>query len=387
MPQYTMHSEYASYVAMDVHSRSITVAALDIASGETRKKRFADCPSAADIAQWCSSWMTEPIYYAYESGPCGFQLQRDFEALGHSCNVIAVTSIARNAEDKMKKDDRRDAQRLLSEITKIDSKVKIVYVPSPHIEALRDLVRARDDAAIAAKRSKQLTSSMLTRYGIVWNEKTPTGKLASTWTQKYISWAKDAPFVDPVAKAALNRYINTAVEDMERVRQLDKECFEQANEPDVKPYIDALCRLVGVGLYTALVFYSSMGDFERFGNARSVSSYYGLTPKRRNSGEKANANGKITKAGDTLCRKTIVEGLCGSLESSTANAKPLKKNQRVSPEVEAEARKCNARLRSRFRHLVKQGKNPNVARVAVASECVSDMWFIGRMVQRELQRS
>ena len=35
------------------------------------------------------------------------------------------------------KDDRRDAQRLPSEMTKVDSKLKTVYVPTTRVESLR----------------------------------------------------------------------------------------------------------------------------------------------------------------------------------------------------------------------------------------------------------
>ena len=39
----------------------------------------------------------------------------------------------------------------------------------------------------------------------------------------------------------------------------------------------------------------------------------------------------------------------------------------------------------RYRSLVKAGKKPNVAKVAVASELVRQMWVIGNIVRGELQ--
>ena len=102
------------------------------------------------------SWLTGPVYFAYESGSCGFQPCRDIRGLGHSCDAIAVTGIPRSPEDRLLKDDRRDAQRLPSEMTKVDSKLKTVYVPTTRVESLRDLTRARYDAVAASRRSKQL---------------------------------------------------------------------------------------------------------------------------------------------------------------------------------------------------------------------------------------
>lgn len=51
--------------------------------------------------------------------------------------------------------------------------------------------------------------------------------------------------------------------------------------------------------------------------------------------------------------------------------------------IEREARKCNARNRSRYADLAVRGKPANVAKIAVASELARDMWAIGGMVQRE----
>ena len=51
--------------------------------------------------------------------------------------------------------------------------------------------------------------------------------------------------------------------------------------------------------------------------------------------------------------------------------------------VEAEAAKCNDRNRRRYRGLVDAGKKANVAKTAVASELVRQMWAIGLVVARE----
>lgn len=384
MPKYTMHAEFPSYVAMDVHSRSIVMRGIDLTTGETRSRRVAGEVGAGDAVGWATSWLTGPVHFAYESGSCGFQLCRDIRGLGHSCDVIAVTSIPRSPEDRLLKDDRRDAQRLLSEMTKVDSKLKTVYVPTTRVESLRDLTRARHDAVVASRRSKQLVSSMLTRYGRVWNERTPSGKLAETWTLRYVAWARKVELAEPVAQRTLRAYLDDALEDVERLKRVGGLCLAEAQAPDVKPYVDAMSRLLGVDAVVALTFYASVGDFERFGCGRAVPSYYGLVPRRGNSGEKRNRNGGITKAGDSLVRLVLAEGVGGGVPAAKTNTKARRRGAEVSEAVEREARKCNARNRSRYADLVARGKPANVAKIAVASELARDMWAIGRMVQREL---
>ena len=70
MQEYTLRSEHATTVALDQHARSVTLAALDLHTGETRAGRLTDCPSAEAIVDW-SKWATRPLRFVYESGPCG----------------------------------------------------------------------------------------------------------------------------------------------------------------------------------------------------------------------------------------------------------------------------------------------------------------------------
>ena len=385
MAQYTINSDHATLIAIDQHARSCNLSALDLSTGEARRTRLANCPSAAEMAEWASRWATEPYLFAYESGPCGFSLQRELAALGHDCEVIAVTSIARDGKDKLLKDDRRDADRLLAEMTNPASKARAVWVPDGATEALRDLTRAYHDALDASKRSRLQASSFLLRRGHVWNERTRSGSLKKTWTAEYRKWLRSIAFDDPGAQEAFDFYVKTATEDIERAKRLAKRCREAAGLPGVKPYVDALCRLKGVDTLTALAFVASVGDFSRFGNGRSVSAYFGLTPTKHDSGPKRGNNGRITKAGDTTARKAVVEATAGIARWGAGPKAAPKEGHEVSAAVEAEALKCNVRLVERYGRLVGNGKPPVVARTAVASEMVRDMWAIGLIVRRELE--
>ena len=109
----------------------------------------------------------------YESDPCGLQLDRDIRALGHDCDMIAVSSIARSIEDRRLKDDRRDAASLLDAVAAPSGKCGAVWVSSEEAEAERGLARAYFEMVSAAKRLKLQFSGMLLRHGYVWNERTP----------------------------------------------------------------------------------------------------------------------------------------------------------------------------------------------------------------------
>ena len=79
----------------------------------------------------------------------------------------------------------------------------------------------------------------------------------------------------------------------------------------------------------------------------------------------------------------MVEGLA-SLPNYNKEQKWLPKGCEAGAAVEAEACLCNSRNVDRYRSLVKRGRGPNVAKVAVASELVRQMWAIGSIVRGEL---
>lgn len=359
----------------------MTLAALDLATGETRGGTIADCPTAAQIVGW-ASWATRPLRFVYESGPCGFQLARDIRSMGIDCDVIAVTSIPRSSGDRLLKDDRVDARLLLDAVTAPSCKCRAVHVPDEASEAARDLCRAYYDAVLANKRLKMQFSGMLLRHGVVWNERTASGTLRVTWSRDYVKWARSIRLPEDAENRALRFYLRGVLDGMDRCSELRRGCLEVADGGRFKPYVDALARLKGVDRMTALTYVATMDDFSRFRNGRSVSKYFGLTPTRHDSGEKVGRNGGITKAGDTTVRKAVIEGLA-SIPNYTRSPKPVARGCEVSAAVEAEACLCNARNVERYRRLVGSGKRKNVAKVAVASELVRQMWVLGSIVDGE----
>src|SRR6187551_4019262 len=110
------------------------------------------------------------------------------------CLVAAPSKLQRPAGDRIKT-DTKDAAHLarllrLGEIT-------AVTVPAPEIEAVRDLVRARDDARADLMRVRHRLSKLLLRQGIVYSGGTP-------WTCVHEEWLRRQRFSDIHLKAAFD---------------------------------------------------------------------------------------------------------------------------------------------------------------------------------------
>jgi transposase len=98
------------------------------------------------------------------------------------------------------------------------------------------------------------------------------------------------------------------VEELERVSaqlaELDKVLAGQALED---PRARRLMTIPGVSSVVASTVLASIGDVSRFETPQKLSSYFGLTPKVRQSGDGPARHGRISKQGNSAARKMLVE--------------------------------------------------------------------------------
>jgi transposase len=94
---------------------------------------------------------------------------------------------------------------------------------------------------------------------------------------------------------------------------------------DFAKHSDACRRLTtipGVGTLTAVSFVTAIDDPARFSRSSGVGAYFGLTPRRHQSGE-VDRDGKVSKCGDILTRTYLFEA-AGTLLSRVAKWSALK---------------------------------------------------------------
>jgi transposase len=129
------------WVAIDQHKFSIVAAVLAPDGGKPEVCRIETTEKA--IRRFIEN-LGGPagLSVCYEAGPGGFALWRLLTKLGVACDVVAPSLIPVRAGDRVKT-DRRDAKKLVSLYRA--GMVRFVHPPTPELEGLRDLLRARDD--------------------------------------------------------------------------------------------------------------------------------------------------------------------------------------------------------------------------------------------------
>lgn len=354
---------YRTSVGLDVHARSIAAAALDHLTGEVAQRSFAHDPAA--VAAWVLS-LEGPARCVYESGPTGFGLQRALEGAGVECVVGAVSKMLRPSGDRVKT-DRRDAT-FLARMLAVGNVVEVA-VPTPAMEAARDLARAREDCREDLMRARHLLSKLLLRKGIVYDG-------GSTWTRAHEAWLSRIELPDPCERLVLEEYLEGVRSLKLRRDRLDAAIAERAQAPDLAPVVSALCCIRGVSTVTAFSLAAEVGDFARFPSARSFMSYLGLVPSESSSGETV-SRGRITRAGNVHARTLLVEAAWHHARRySPVSAASLAAARGVPAPVAEAAARANGRLHDRSVRLRSRGKPACLANAAVARELAGFVWAI-----------
>ena len=262
-------------VGLDVHAAKIVAAILDPDSGELREARFGG--ETAAVLELCSS-LPEPVRAAYEAGPTGYGLARQLERAGVECVVAAPGKIPRAPTDRIKT-DRRDAEHLVRLL--LAGKLHRVRVPGPAEEALRDLVRAREDVRGDLMRARHRLSKQLLRHGLRFEGR--------HWTQRHHDWLAGVQLEESAAQAALEDYRGAIEVTMARRRELESEIERRISG---SPWADAVARLRclrGIDTLSAAGLCAEIGDFTRFSRAGELMSFVGLVPSEQLHGHPAPA--------------------------------------------------------------------------------------------------
>ena len=309
------------------------------------------------------------LHVVYEAGPCGFVLQRHLAALGQHCEVVAPSSIPKRAGDRVKT-DRRDAV-MLARLARA-GELSAVRVPDAVDEALRDLVRAREDAVREQRNARHRLKALLLRNGVLY-----TGR--SAWTAAHLRWLATLRLPHATQQIAFQEYLHAVSESGARIARLEQALRDALPDWTLAPVVAALQALRGVQLVAAITLVAEIQDFHRFTNPRQLMAYLGLVPCEDSSGPRRR-QGAITKAGNSAARRMLVEVAHLYRHPARVSAVIAKRQAELPKAVTDIAWAAQLRLCARFRRLAARRLPHNKIVVAIARELAGFVWAIAREV-------
>ena len=278
------------YVGLDVSLKQTAVCVVDHEGKIKREGMIASDPDV--IAQFIAAHAPRAARIGLETGATSTWLWTELNKRG--LPVICIDARHAKAALKMQinKSDRNDAAGI-ARIMQCGW-YREVRVKALDSHAIRALLSSRALLVQIKRDLENQIRGLLKNFGLVIGR----AKM-NTFT------AKTHELIDgqPLLAAAIEPMLKAREAIARQIGDLDGKLLRLArSEPQVRRFMT----VPGVGAITALCYFATIDDPERFKKSRSVGAYVGLTTRRYASGE-TDWTGRISKCGDGMLRCYLFE--------------------------------------------------------------------------------
>jgi transposase len=337
------------YLGIDQHARQLTVSLRDENGDVLLARQVSTEPKKvqAFFQQLTRERLRDGASFVAVLEVCGFNDWLICLLQNYRCHKVILIQ---PEERKLRKTDRRDAAGL-SELLWVNRErllqgkpvrgLRQVDIARSSDQEDRRLTTLRKAAGQARTRLVNQVRHILRRHNLQWQM--PTKKFP---TKSGVAWLKQLvlPAID---RLEMNHLLTELEQVQQRRQELEQVIAERCG---VSEEAVLLASMPGVSYFTAVALACRVGRVERFPRAHSLANYWGLTPGCRNSGEKKQRLGSITKAGSSMARWLLAQ-------------------------VTIKVLRRDARLREWFKRL-KRRRGASIARVAVMRKLATIIWHM-----------
>jgi transposase len=337
------------YVGIDSHLKSWHITIL---SEEMELRNFTQEPDSKSLASFLRRHYPGADYRCvYEAGFAGFGVQRALNEDGIKCMVIHPADVPTSDKEKRQKNDRVDSRKLARGLKNKD--FQPIYVPDVEQQQDRSLLRINDKITRDITRVKNRIKSFLMFFGMA----VPAKFQGKNWSKGFMAWLAA---INPGGQADISFgvLLKELIMLNEQRSILENQVKALALNDKYKQRVTWLMSIPGIGLQTAMILLTEIGDINRFPTLKELNAYFGLIPDCHDSGDTKRTGGN-TKRGNVYLKYIIIEvsWMCIRYDSSLLLA--YKSAVRTSDKNKAIV-KVARKLLNRVRFVLKNKTNYQV---------------------------
>lgn len=278
------------YAGIDVSLEQCSVCVVDATGKIVREAKVASDPEA--LAMFFKSLVVRPTAIGLEAGPLSQWLHAGLTAAGFATLLLETRHVKAALSAMTVKTDRKDA-RGIAQLLRMGW-YRAVHCKSPPSQDIRTLLVARKLLLGKVVDVELSIRGVLRGFGLKLGPNSP-GRFATRVRELAAGQSMLEAVTEAMLRArdCLRTEVNVLHRKVLAIVRADVVCRRLMTVP-------------GVGALVALIFKASVDDPARFTSSKAVGPYFGLTPRKYQSGE-TDVTGGITKVGDEMARTALYE--------------------------------------------------------------------------------
>jgi len=280
----------SEYVGIDVSLEEVWLCVMDEAGEIICEGKIVSDPDA--IRDWILAYAPRAIKIGIETGPTSTWLWHALKALDLPVICVDARHAKRVLSLQLNKNDRNDARGLARLMR--SGWYKEVRVKSLDSHLIRATMASRSLLVATRRDVQNQIRGLLNIHGLV---------VGKAYGHVFTTRVRELLASTPALLPAIEPLLNVRDELGRHIDALDRQTMAWAKD-------DEACQrsmsVPGIGPITALVFHTAIEDPGHFQRSRSVGAFFGLTPRRYQSGE-IDRSGRISKCDDRMVRTCLFE--------------------------------------------------------------------------------
>jgi transposase len=271
-------SGHSLFIGIDVHAKSWNIS---LYLNQQYLKSFSQPPTPEALQKFLENSYPNATYRcAYESGFCGYWIQRELEARGIGCIVVNPADVPQTDKTIKNKTDANDSRRIAKALQA--NLLTPIYIPDEEVEADRQLVRSNDRFNKDLIRSKNRIRGLLYQLGIDLPERFSKGN----WSNMFTQWLSDLELPSQSARRTLDHQLEMVENIRQQKLKVLKDIRILLKKERYSTTANCLMSTPGIGPILAATLLTEIVDIKRFPNFEQFNSFIGFYPSQFSSGEK-----------------------------------------------------------------------------------------------------